>query len=333
MRSDKSITETHDFLLSLIGSVPNGIIAIDLEGYVTIANTQAIRILGLGMSVNELVEQEILNVLHEIEELRDTIHNCLAKGRRAFDLEEVHFKNKYLACRGRKIIDGLIITVSDITSIKESEINALNSMLQGQEQERKRLAQEIHDGVGPVLSTIKMSLANIEGAFESTDQQLSAQFRKSYQMIDEVASDIRAISHNLLPKVLIDFGLSEALQTICEKVEDARQLKVDFINTGFDERLSEDAELGLYRVCQELMNNTLKYAEASKITVQLIKRQELIILMYEDDGKGFYPDAVSEGIGMMNIHHRIKALAGEVVIDSQPGRGMTATIHIPINRE
>ncbi len=331
MRLDKNITETHDFLLSVIGSIPNGIIAIDLEGYVTIANTQAIRILDLGLSVNQLVEQEILNVLEEPQELKETIHNCLAKGRRAFDLEEVHFKDKYLACRGRKIIDGMIITISDITSIKESEVTALNSMLQGQEQERKRLAQEIHDGVGPVLSTIKMSLANIESEFEAADKKLSTQFRKSYQMIDEVASDIRAISHNLLPKVLIDFGLKDALQTICEKVEEAKNLEVDFINSGVSQRLDEATELGLYRVCQELINNTLKYAEANKITIQLIKHQHEVIVMYEDDGKGFYPDAVSEGIGMMNIHHRVKALAGEVLIDSQPGRGMTATINVSIN--
>lgn len=331
MRPDANITENHDFLLSVIGSLPNGIIAIDLEGYVTIANTQAIKILELEISVNQLVEQEILNVLGEPEELRDTIHKCLAKGRRAFDLEEVCFKEKYLACRGRKIVDGMIITISDITSMKESEINSLNSMLQGQEQERKRLAQEIHDGVGPVLSTIKMSLANIESAFEGTNEKLGVQFRKSYQMIDEVANDIRSISHNLLPKVLIDFGLKDALQTICEKVEDARGLQVDFMNSGFEGRLEEATELGLYRVCQELINNTLKYAEASKITIQLIQRQGEIILMYEDDGKGFYPDAVSEGIGMMNIHHRIKAVAGEVIIDSQPGRGMTATINLPSN--
>lgn len=331
MKFDSTTTETHDFLLSVIGSVPNGIIAIDLEGYITIANTQAIRILGLDFSVNELVEQEILNVIEELEELRDTIHSCLARGRRAFDLEEVHFKNKYLACRGRKIVDGMIITISDITSIKESEINALHSMLEGQEQERKRLAQEIHDGVGPVLSTIKINLANIEGEVEHTNHELGDRFRKSYQMIDEVANDIRSISHNLLPKVLIDFGLKDALQTICEKVEDTKHVAVAFIDSGFEGRLDEATELGLYRVAQELLNNTLKYAEASKITLQLIERSGQVILMYEDDGKGFYPDAVSEGIGMMNIHNRIKALGGGVIIDSQPGRGMTATIELTTN--
>lgn len=330
MTSNRNYTETHDFLLSIIGSVPYGIITIDLEGYITIANNQAIELLGLHMNVNELVESEVLSVFNELTELHQLVEECLTRGRVNFDLEELYINNKYLACVGRKVLDGMILTFTDITSIKESEVNTLNSLLEGQELERKRLAQEIHDGIGPTLSTIKMNLAGIEDEMGKADKELGNKFRNSYKMIDEVANDIRAISHNLLPKILTDFGLEEALRTLCEKVEESKKLKVAFISSGFHERLDVVTELALYRVCQELINNTIKYAEAEKTTIQLLKRHDEINLMYEDDGKGFYPDAVSGGLGMSNIQNRIKALAGEVDIDSQPGRGMTANIFIPL---
>lgn len=330
MIPNRNYTETHDFLLSIIGSAPYGIITIDLGGYITIANNQAVQLLGLELTVNELVECEILEVLNEVPEIHRQVEECLTKGRKNFELEEIHLGEKYLTCTGRKILDGLILTFADITSIKESEINSLNSLLEGQEQERKRLAREIHDGVGPTLSTIKMNLTSIEDQLGSTDDSISDRFRKSYEMIDEVANDIRSISHNLLPKVLTDFGLKDALQTLCEKIEYTRQLSVDFYSRGLEKRMDEVTELGLYRICQELMNNTIKYAEAKKVTIQLFKRENEISLMYEDDGKGFYPDAVSKGLGMSNINNRIKALGGQVHIDSQPGRGMTVNVSVPL---
>ena len=331
MINTNDFTANHDFLLSLIAGVPYGIIAIDLQGYITIANTRSIKLLDLPYKVNDLVEQEILPVLNEVDELRTEIESCLKKGRRDFDIEELAHAGKYLNCRGRKILDGMIITMADITQIKESEYLALNALLEGQEQERKRLAREIHDGIGPTLSTLKMNLAHMEGDISGPEANLTEKFKKSYQMIDEVADDLRSISHNLMPKVLSDFGLVAALETLCEKIDATKSIKVVFIHNGIDKRLSEAVELGLYRISQELINNTLKYAEAKKINLQLLKRDGSLQLMYEDDGKGFYPDLISSGIGLTNIENRTKALAGEVILDSQPGRGMTATIEIPLN--
>ncbi|MEO9804744.1 MAG: PAS domain-containing sensor histidine kinase [Reichenbachiella sp.] len=328
---NKGFTETNDFLLSVIGGAPYGIIAIDLEGHITIANGQALTQLQLSMRIEELVEMDVLDVVGSIQELKKQIEKCLTRGRKDFDLEEVTHMGRYLSFRGRKILNGMIITIADITSIKESKYTALNSLMEGQELERKRLAREIHDGIGPTLSAVKMNLSNIEGDIENLNHSLGEKFRKSYQMIDEAADDLRSISHNLMPKVLSDFGLIEALETLCEKIDEIKSVSVDYINTGFKERLDEVTELGLYRVSQELINNTLKYAQAKRITLQLIKREANIQLMYEDDGKGFYPDTVRNGIGLMNIENRVKAMAGQLIIDSQPGKGMTATIDIPIN--
>lgn len=327
---NKGFTETHDFLLSVIGGAPYGIIVIDLSGNITIANSQAVDHLGLGQNVNDLVEMEITEVIDDLEDLKLAIEKCLVHGRENFDLVEVHHQDKYLSFRGRKILNGMIITIADITSIKESEHATLNSLMEGQEIERKRIAQEIHDGIGPILSTVKMNLSSIEQGVKDVDQSLAEKFRKSYDMIDEAANDLRSISHNLMPKVLSDFGLAEALETLCEKVEETKKLDVQWINNGLEERLDKVTELSLYRICQELINNTIKYADASRISIQLVKRDQSIHLIYEDDGNGFSPNVQSSGIGLTNIDNRARALAGEAIIDSQPGKGMTALIDIPL---
>ncbi|MEQ6119833.1 PAS domain-containing sensor histidine kinase [Reichenbachiella sp. MALMAid0571] len=331
MTYDKELINNHDFLLSMIEEAPYGIIAIDLMGNITIANAQSLEQLGLEYSIDELTGMKILEVIDEIDELKTKVDHCLTKKRKQFDIEEVFYNGKYLTFRGRKIHNGMIVTIADISSIKEAKHAALNSLLEGQEQERKRLAREIHDGIGPILSTLKMNLANIEGDVETISHELGDKFRKSYEMIDEAANDLRSISHNLMPRVLSDFGLIEALETLCEKIDETKGIEVSFINSGWHERLDEVTELALYRIGQELINNTLKYAQAKKITLQVIRRDLNIQLMYEDDGKGFLPELVSKGIGLMNIENRAKALAGEVIIDSHPGRGMTATVEIPLN--
>lgn len=325
------LTETYDFLLSVIGGAPYGILTIDLEGYITIANHQALEYLGLNVSMNELVEMEIETVMSEIPLVQKQIRKCLVKGRRNFDIKEVQHKERFLTFRGRKIISGMILTIADITSIKKAEFDALNSMLEGQEQERKRLAREIHDGIGPLLSALKMNMANVRAELDQDNQSIDENFQKSYDLIDEAAGDLRSIAHNLMPKVLSDFGLIPALETLLEKVEVYKSIKVDFLVSGARERLDQLMELGLYRICQELINNTIKYAGATKIVVQLIIRDFGIQLMYEDNGSGFDTLLVHDGIGLMNIDSRCKAMGGEALIDSQPGKGMTATIEIPIN--
>lgn len=331
MNDHKSFAGSKNFLLAIIEGAPYGIIAIDPQGIITIANAQALLHLDLGVAVQDVLHTNILDVLGDMDELTKQIHKSLARGRTGFDLEEFYRKGKYLALRGRKMEEGMIITIADISSIKESEHMAMNALLEGQEQERKRLAREIHDGIGPILSTVKMNLSGIEDEIETLNHSLGEKFRKSYNMIDEAANDLRSISHNLMPKLLSDFGLVEALETHCEKINDTRGIAVDFIHSGKVGRLDMVTELALYRISQELINNTLKYAMAKKITLQLIKRDSNIQLMYEDDGQGFNHKKVHKGLGLMNIENRTKALAGEVVIDSQPGKGMTATIEIPSN--
>ncbi|MCR9249422.1 MAG: sensor histidine kinase [bacterium] len=330
MKTSDQYIDKNSFLLSVIGSAPYGIITIDQRGCLTIVNDLALEQLELNIPKENLSGTLVFDLIEDISELKSHIKKCITSNTYDFDIEEVALGDKYLTFRGRKIEDGMIITIADITSLKDTEYQSLNSMLEGQEMERKRIAREIHDGIGPLLSTVKMNLANIEGEIDHLPKDMAIKFRQSYQLIDEAAGDLRAISHNLMPKVLSDFGLIEALETLCEKIDLHKKVNVEFICTGFDERLDEVSELGMYRICQELLNNSLKHANASYIAIQLFKSANSVRLSYEDDGVGFDTNQYVDGIGLMNIESRVKALAGEFLIDSSEGKGMTATIEVPL---
>ncbi len=323
--------ETSDFLRSIIDGAPYGIIALASNGTIRIANEQAMLLLDTQTKASEYINQDASLALVRWSSLRSAILDSLNHNSQGFDIEDVMLNGRHLAFRGRPIHRGLMVTIADISTIKESEINALNSLLEGQEQERKRLAREIHDGIGPILSTVKINLAGIEDDVETINHSLGEKFRKTNKMIDEAANELRAISHNLMPKLLSDFGLVEALETLCEKINDSKSPNIQFIHSGIKHRLDEGTELALYRISQELINNTLKHAQASKITLQVLQKQAHIQLMYEDDGVGFRQAKKTQGLGLTNIENRTKALSGEVIVDSRPGKGMTATIEIPLN--
>jgi len=331
MNDKNQHNNTDNLLISILDNTPFGIISYDHLGHILLVNKQALVFLDLEFSIDELKEKNILEVITVPEELKKRVESGLSRKRKDFDLEGILFSNKYLTFRGRKISDGMIITMADITTIKRSEFLSLNSLLEGQEMERKRLAREIHDGIGPLLSALKLNLANIEGDIEKENNDLKKKFLKSNMLIDEVADDLRSISHNLLPKVLSDFGLIEALESLSEKIQTSNSVDMTFMHTGMEKRLDGVIELGIYRIGQELISNTLKHANARKITMQLIRRKDFLHLIFEDDGKGFDPETINKGIGIMNIQNRVKALGGEVNFDSHPGKGMTATIDIPYN--
>lgn len=331
MKKTKEFLISNDLLFAVLDNTPFGIIALTKEGKIQWINVQSLIFLGIKKTVKEVINNPILEILQQHIELHDLVKKKLLKKGKPFDLEGSYFNSRYLTFRGRIIKEGMILTIADITTIKISEFLSLNSMLEGQEMERKRLAREIHDGIGPLLSTLKMILANIEGDINNRDINHGDKFIKSYELIDEVSNDLRSISHNLLPKVLLDFGLIEALESLSEKIQTTKNVDMAFMYTGSKKRFDQVLELGIYRVCQELISNTIKHAKARKISLQLVNLGNILRLIYEDDGIGFLPTKNAQGLGILNIENRIKAFGGEVNIDSLPGKGMTASIEIELN--
>ncbi len=332
-----NFTETHEFLVSILGAVPFGIMAIDMEGLLTMCNEEALANLGVKKKVMQVIETDVMEYLTDLPELPEALNHCFTHGRRAFDLDAVLYHEKYLSIRGRRILNGMIITIEDVTEVHEHELANLRAMFKGQEVERQRLAKEIHDGIGPVMSTVKLHLDAIKSNTTDLPQGAVKKIDTMSELIQQAAADIRSISHALMPSALMDLGLVAALDNLCQRANDSEKVKIDFYHSGVKERLESQVALVLYRIAQELLNNAFKYSQAKVISVQLIKHPDSLLLMVEDDGVGFDPSEIngntdhSRGIGLRNIETRTKFLSGFFTLDAVKGRGVNATVEIPLN--
>jgi two-component system NarL family sensor kinase len=330
----KTFTEVYEFMMSVMGNVPYGVIAIDLEGFIVMINEQALDNLNLQKNTpNQLLDTPLLDSLEKETELYSIVKSCLKKSRKSFDFEELACYQKFITIRGRVILSGMIITTIDVTEIKETRILATQSLLEGQESERKRLAQEIHDGLGPLLSTIRLNIGSIN-AKENLDQETHQRLDRVEILVNEVTQDMRDISHALMPSAIVDFGLVTALENMCRKANESENIKIDFFSKKSETPLEPNKELGLYRISQELLNNALKYSQAQNIQVQLIQHPDALVLTVEDDGVGFdlkkQIEKTDKGIGLRNIETRVGLLNGNYDIETSPNNGVFTTIEIPL---
>lgn len=213
-------------------------------------------------------------------------------------------------------------------ALLEQEQFKLNEILQTQEYERKRISQELHDGVGQMMAVVKMNVSTIE-----PDLKYSELYNKTLHLIDKSCEELRQISHQLMPGVLIKGGLKTALDELAMYINSAGniQLYIDLI--GFEERPSEIVEINIYRIIQELLTNIVKYANASEVHIQMTKEHSGITLMIEDNGSGFDTDLLkkSKGNGWHNINSRLNLLKGTIEIDSKIGKGTAIFIEINEN--
>ncbi|MDQ2178778.1 ATP-binding protein [Marinifilum sp. D714] len=327
---------TKNLLSSVVKNAPYGMIAIDNFDQIVLVNDQAVSLLKLDAKPNELNELVIFDQIKHIEQLHLKLNQIVENQYRDFNLEALPFDDKFLNIRGRKIVEGYIVTIEDITRDKEMEMVALNSMLEGQELERTRIAKEIHDGIGPSLSTIRLLLENLSSENNRLDNaKFSGQVSEILDMIDSLTGDIRDISHQLMPKILLDFGIIPALENLVNRINRAERIKIILFHSILSDRFPELIELGLYRICQELINNSVKHSSATEVQVQLIEHPESLILMVEDNGKGFDKTSVMKenpGVGLINVESRTNAFGGNFILDTAISKGVTATIEIPLEK-
>lgn len=204
------------------------------------------------------------------------------------------------------------------------EIIGKRSLIEGQEQERARLAKDIHDGIGPLLTTIKLQL---EGKNSNSNEAIE----KVKQKLDETISEIRNISFNLMPPVLLDFGVGAAVKHLLDSVKG--DIDITFINDIIsDTKLTDDINIAIYRITQECLNNSLKHADPGEIKVSITEFANKVCLFYSDDGIGFdlekYNKNKKDSKGLINIQERVKVLNGNITIQSDM-TGTTLEIEIP----
>lgn len=210
--------------------------------------------------------------------------------------------------------------------LKDQEIKSLNAMMSGQEKERKRIAEDLHDRLGSKLAAVKLHYG-ASAKKVGTD----ASFKKAAGILDETIEETRKIAHNLLSGVLTKFGLMAALDDLKNTIEGTNEITFELNISNIENRLPNDLEINIYRIIQELISNMLKHAQAKNISIQLTKHADhSLTLMVEDDGVGFNTAEKGEGIGLQNMQARAERFDGEVAIDSTIGHGTTVTVNMQI---
>lgn len=213
--------------------------------------------------------------------------------------------------------------------IKEQETR-INAVFQAQEEERRRIAKELHDGIGQTIGAIKL---NYQGLAQRIDNpELLPEFQKVEKMLNNAGAEVRSISHQMIPKELEQFGLVAAVEGMLNLHFESSPLNVQFEHSGFAERIGQQIELVLFRVLQELISNIIKHSQAKQVSVQLLKLQSHVVLNVSDDGVGFDVESKEKnGIGLLNMASRIDAIKGHLRFESAPGNGTTVTIRTPIS--
>lgn len=204
----------------------------------------------------------------------------------------------------------------------EKQLIATQAVLDGETAERSRLARDLHDGLGGMLSVVKLNLKEI-GYDSMSEKQDVSRFDKALDLLDQSVEELRRVAHHLMPDTLIRYGLRTSIEDFCNSIPIAH-----FQYLGSKERLDERLETVLYRCTHELVNNAVKYAEATAINVQLMIDENLVSLTVRDNGKGFSPNQVTSGSGLDNIRTRVSAYSGKMTIHSAPGKGTEISIEI-----
>lgn len=207
---------------------------------------------------------------------------------------------------------------------QEKRLIATQSVLEGETAERSRLARDLHDGLGGMLSVVRLNLKDIKvgGFIENEDVN---RYDRALGLLDESIKELRRVAHHMMPESLLRYGIKASLNDFCNDIPNMR-----FHYFGNDKRLDSNLEILIYRSAHELVNNALKHSEASHINLQVVQESDRISITVQDDGKGFNPDNIKSGMGLENIRKRVESFDGKMSIYSSPENGTEINIEFQI---
>lgn len=213
----------------------------------------------------------------------------------------------------------------------QQQLTATEAVLKGEEQERTRLAKDLHDGLGGMLSGIKFSFNTMKGNLVMTPDNTQS-FERSMDMLDSSIKEMRRVAHNMMPEALVKFGLDTALKDFCNEIQQSGALYISYQSIGLENMvIKQTAEITIYRIVQELVNNIMKHAAAKNAIVQVTKTSGQLAVTVEDDGRGFDTNILNKvkGIGWSSIQNRVEFLKGTLDVISEKEKG--TSVHIEIN--
>lgn len=275
----------------------------------------------IGNKLTQLIAPEYLDeleIFHELKISIDRIHNieveCIRK-----DLSGVSIEFLFNYMGNERMIYGV---AHDITEKKQIQKSILKAIIQTEEKEKAYFSKELHDGLGPLLSTIKLYLQWSERA--NTELRRKEILHKAEEILDEALDTAKEISNKLSPHLLTNHGLSSAIQSFASKLQESSGIQINFIS-DLKRRLDEDIEAAIYRATTECLNNTIKYAGANKISILIIDADSQLLWHYTDDGMGFNISEtlmLKKGLGLFNLQNRIQTIGGIFTMYSEPGHGV-----------
>jgi two-component system, NarL family, sensor kinase len=213
---------------------------------------------------------------------------------------------------------------------KEKQLLATQAVLQGQVEERTRLAKDLHDGLGSILSSTKYSFAVVRENLVISKENADA-FERSMEMLDKSINELRRVAHNMMPEALIKFGLDTALKDFCNSVDQSGALHLTYQSYDLNETsIPRMTAASIYRIVQELVNNVIRHALASQALVQMIRKGDMLSIAVEDNGTGFDSTMLGQngGVGYLNLRNRVAYLNGTIDIETSPGNGTSVNIEI-----
>ncbi|MEO5501158.1 MAG: sensor histidine kinase [Ginsengibacter sp.] len=216
----------------------------------------------------------------------------------------------------------------------EQQHAATKAVMEAEEHERKRIAQDLHDGVGQMMSAAKMNLSTFENNIHEDDEESKKSLNKIINLVDESCREVRNVSHQMMPNALLKNSLAAALNLFVEQI-DTRLVRVHIFTEGVESKIESSIEIVLYRIIQECVNNVLKHAKATDIDITVIKDEKEVSVAIEDNGNGQLTQKMADGdgIGIQTIKARVAYLNGFVEFNSEPGNGSVVSLQIPLNQQ
>ncbi len=335
--TQEALRRSEENFETIFESSSDEIFVSDMQGNIIEVNKQATNL--LGYTKEELLTMNILDLmpLKLAEKFLMSRDAITKEGGHLFDSEYITKNNIIVPVEiNSRVIEfnGIIVILSisrNLVKRKETERKVLSAVIQTEEKERERFSKDMHDGIGPLLSTIKLYVNELGTPDIGKDEkkQFVEQINK---MLDDAVTSIREISNNLMPRVIHEYGLVKALEAFCLKINQTGKIHVDFNADKLSSTLDKNVQLILFRVISELLTNTIKHAKAGKAYVHLQQNGDSINLTFTDNGIGFDSKKVmsdkNTGIGLKSIVSRIKSINGSCEITSSEGKGFRIDIEI-----
>ncbi len=308
----------------------------DLKGNFLEMNKEAINV--LGYSREELLNMSFRDVRSPkyIDMIDINLEMIIENGQLIYESEYVTRNGKTISVEmNSRIIEyageKAILSISrDITGRKQMEKKILSAVIIAEEKERERISKEIHDGLGPLLSAIKLYVNELSEDIEGKEKE--DMVKMTNEILDEAIDIARTISNNLRPRIIEEYGLVKAIKAFIWRINKTQKLHINFSEKNIPDTIDKNIELILFRVINEFINNTIKHAEATRVDIDVDVKGNKLRIEYRDNGKGFDAERINmmNGNGLNNISSRVKSLMGDVVYTRSEEKGIKVNVEVPL---